>query len=74
MGQTLNLRKRMTEHGFSDAVSDDGEMGAVTPWGRLRGVSVWGKVKYAERIGEHLMVEARLIHRLQPRLNRRGIR
>ena len=72
--QTVNLRKRMSEHRFTDETDGSGEICAVTPWGRLRGVSVWGRVKYAKRIGEQLMVEARLIHRLQPRLNRRGIR
>jgi hypothetical protein len=67
----------MVQHGFENVPGrKDMTKGHVrSPWGELQ----WehgkfaGKVKYAVRYGEHLMLEARLIRRLQPQFNRRGL-
>lgn len=73
IGQSFNVRKRMARHGFAERTSPTGERYVATPWGNLRG-SLDGKVRYSRRFGDHLMIEARLIERLQPRLNRKGVR
>lgn len=75
VGQSLNLRQRFSRsgghnirHGYANNI--------VTPWGTFLndgGVpSVTAKFKAPKRFGEHLMWEARLIMKLQPKFNQRG--
>lgn len=69
VGQTNNLRKRLTEHGCEYARYSHA---TLTPWGRCIDAHV--KYRRGEKLGEWLMREYRLIHRLQPAGNRMGVR
>jgi hypothetical protein len=69
IGQTIELRKRIfTSHGIGWSMFSNW---TITPWGRFRKF----KIKYRPSVkqGDWLMVEQRLIHRLKPRFNRRGV-
>lgn len=68
VGQTLNLKKRMRQHGFR--TGHDGM--ARTPWGNFPDVHI--KANFGLKYGDWAMREARLIRRLQPRYNMAGIR
>lgn len=76
VGQSECVRRRIFNYRFEHCPApEEGYYGFTrTPWG------IWswdcgpvtGKVAYAHRHGEQLMLEARLIRRLQPVLNKRG--
>lgn len=67
VGQTVNLRARFREHGFEYSYAND----VVTPWGRSR--DVFAKFSVSPKYGEWAMRELRLIRRLRPRGNSRGL-
>ncbi len=69
VGSTTNVLKRIKAHGIRLARYSNGYYSA---WGRAHRLLV--KCKVGERYGEWRMWEARLIKRLQPPYNRRGVR
>lgn len=77
VGQSENVRRRITKHGFENyaGLGDIRDGYCSSPWGDIHWSegTLTAKVKYARRFGEQLMVEARLIRRLRPRFNIRGI-
>jgi hypothetical protein len=77
VGQSESIRRRLTDYRFQNRPgADDMFSGHTrTPWGEWRWAEgkITGKVFYARKFGEQLMVEARLIRRIKPLLNRRGI-
>lgn len=66
IGSTDNLSQRIEQHGLNYGYG--GEI--LTVWGTAKRVEF--KYRVCRRFAEWLMVEARLIKRLQPKLNRRG--
>ena len=62
IGQSVNLRDRLKEHGWK---IQQGEV--FTSWGSFR-ASI--KIRIGLRFGEWLMLEARLIRRLRPSFNK----
>lgn len=80
IGQSESVYRRIRDYRFQNhtGVANDRDWWdghTRTPWGEWRWADgkVVGRVKYARRFGEHLMLEARLIRRLRPALNRRGL-
>lgn len=67
VGETTRLRSRLTAHGFSIRYSSL----VHTRWGNASSVVV--KAGMSRRYGDWRYREARLIRRLQPRGNNRGI-
>lgn len=76
VGQSLNLRQRFSRGGGGHNIRHGYAKNIHTPWGDFEnggaGQSVTGKYRVPRRYGEHLMWEARLIMKLQPRFNQRG--
>lgn len=70
VGQTTNLRARLRTHGFRYSYDNR----VMTPWNIPDPKTAALKVKFSERFGDWLMLEARLIRRLQPRCNVAGVR
>lgn len=70
VGASNRIRQRLRQHGLRNHP----EGTTLTPWAAFRWEThlVTVKVKYAKRYGAHLMLEARLIRRLQPMFNVRG--
>lgn len=68
VGQSRNLRQRILQYKFYEAL----DYHTVTPWGAFQDVSI--RFAWEEKFGHSLMLEARLIRRLQPRFNIRGKR
>jgi len=72
VGQSLNLRQRFVGHNIRHGYGKD----IHTPWGDFYDGDgdpcITGKYRVTRRYGEHLMWEARLIIKLQPRFNQRG--
>lgn len=76
VGQSENVRRRLMGYRFENFPDfDRQDYYVMTPWGPWYGCGgeAAGRVFYAKRFGEQLMVEARLIRRLQPEFNRRGL-
>jgi GIY-YIG catalytic domain-containing protein len=77
VGQSTNVRRRIKQHNCENVCGEDvHENGWVaTPWGNFpwSAGNLTGKVKYASRYGEQLMLEARLIRKLKPEGNNRGL-
>lgn len=77
VGQSESVQRRITRYAFRNVPGHeqmhDGH--TATPWGYFhwRDGKITGKVRYAIKFGEHLMAEARLIRKLKPRLNIRGL-
>ena len=80
VGQSESVYRRIRNYRFENYAGTgdarefhDGH--TATPWGNWRWAdgAVVGKVCYANRYGEHLMIEARMIRRLQPIHNLRGL-
>lgn len=69
IGSTQNLRARFRKHGINFARYSNN---IETPWGRCQRISA--KIKVSRKYGDWAMDELRLIRRLQPRLNRVGIK
>lgn len=64
IGQSINVRKRFSMHGFNFAhYSNDYD----TPWGQFDSVVI--KVRFGDRYGDWAMRELRLIKRIKPHLN-----
>ena len=77
VGSTSSLAKRLRQHNIRKHepasylyTVEDAEAKWLTPWGSCRTVKV--KIRPTQKFGEWLMIEARLIKRLQPHLNSRG--
>ena len=70
VGQTTNLRARLRTHCFRYSYDNK----VMTPWNIPDPKTAVLKVKFSERFGDWLMLEARLIRRLQPRCNVAGVR
>lgn len=70
IGQTTNLRGRLQSHGIRYAWPSDR---IEIPWFGPPQGAVRAKVKFPRRLGEHLMLEARLIYRLRPIGNKSGL-
>jgi len=68
VGSTENLADRITGHGIRELRTRN----CTTPWGSFGGVVV--KFRPSRKYGDWLMAEARLIRRLQPPFNKRGVR
>jgi hypothetical protein len=68
IGQTSNLQSRVSAHGIRLSLGG----GFHTKWGYFS--SVIFKIRYGSKMGDWAMREVRLIHRIQPPLNRAGIR
>lgn len=69
VGQSLRVRHRLFHgHGINYTFGSH----IRTPWGMFRSVTF--KVKHGRMYGDWLMTEARLIRRLEPEFNRRGLR
>ncbi len=69
VGSTWNLRKRISEHRIRHGYAKD----IITPWGDYpSSVEVVVRASRSRRLGDWVMRELRLIHRLQPRFNRMG--
>jgi excinuclease UvrABC nuclease subunit len=67
IGSTKNLRNRFSGHGIRHGYAKD----IITPWGDFpNSVGIVIKYKPSKRYGDWLMVEARLIRRLQPEFNK----
>lgn len=77
VGQSENVRRRIKGYRCENWAGRDDHFDGYTdsPWGnaRWRYGGLTAKVRYAARFGEQLMTEARLIYRLRPSFNRRGI-
>jgi hypothetical protein len=77
VGQSECVRRRIHNYRFENFPSPEEFFHGFTrtPWGDWSWSEggVTGKVAYARRYGEQLMTEARLIRRLRPSLNRRGV-
>jgi hypothetical protein len=77
VGQSESVYRRIRNYRFANHTGSgdvfDGY--TMTPWGPFhwRDGKITGKACYPKRYGEHLMLEARLIRRLQPQFNRRGL-
>lgn len=84
VGSTENLRSRISSHvryyrmlsdgalrPLTPAGCDPSEFVLVTPWGNARSITI--KAKRSARFADWLMTEARLILRLQPIGNKRGV-
>ena len=67
VGQTNNLRNRVNQYQFMWGYGSS----LFTPWGQFSSIVM--KVRFGEKLGDWAMREVRLISKLQPRLNRRGI-
>jgi excinuclease UvrABC nuclease subunit len=67
IGQSSNVWKRLLSHNLRLTYSS---WGGITPWGTFRSIVV--KVRRSQREGDWLMIEHRLIKRLQPSMNCRG--
>jgi len=63
VGQTADMAKRMSAHGLRIGYGSS----CLSVWGSHRSVII--KVRFSTAYGDWAMREARLIHRLQPRLN-----
>lgn len=68
VGQSENVAARIAAYNIRFGLGGS----VFTRWGAHRRVAV--KVRYTERYGDWLMIEARLIRRLQPKFNIRGCR
>lgn len=67
VGSSENLPKRLAGYSIRRSFTK----GYITPWGQFSSLRL--KIKLSERAGDWLMWEYRLIDRLQPRCNRRGV-
>lgn len=63
IGQASDLNKRISSHGIRLGYGNS----ILTKWGSFRSVVV--KARFADRMGDWVMREIRLIHRIQPPLN-----
>lgn len=64
IGQSADVLKRLESYKMNYGFSN----GRIyTPWGFCKDLYV--KVRSARRMGEHLMIEARMIARLKPKFN-----
>lgn len=69
VGETENLHKRIV---WGHCIRCTGYSGWITtPWGEFQHVSV--RFRVSRKYGEWAMAERRLIRRLQPQFNRRGV-
>jgi excinuclease UvrABC nuclease subunit len=68
IGQSCNVRDRIRSHGIRGFRYS---AWIKTPWGNARNVRI--KVRPSSRYGDWAMIELRLIKRLRPAGNRRGI-
>ncbi len=67
IGQSNNIRARFARHNIRYGYAQN----IITPWGDVpESVGVFAKIKPSKRLGDWAMWEIRLIHRLQPRLNK----
>ena len=77
VGQSESVYRRIRNYRFENYAgrNDMADGHTRTPWGDWRWADgvIRGKVCYARRYGEHLMIEARMIRRLQPIHNLRGL-
>ena len=75
-GQSLNMKQRFSRGGGGHGIRHGYARNIITPWGDFPNggdkPSVTGKYRTPKRYGEHLMWEARLIMKLQPKFNQRG--
>lgn len=69
VGQTMNLRARFRDHALRYSYDNR----VITPWDVPRPKDAWLKVRFSVAWGDWLMWEARLIRKLQPVGNIRGI-
>lgn len=67
IGQTVDLRNRMSEHDIRHGYAQN----IITPWGDAKDVVL--KVGTSRKYGDWAMRELRLIRRLRPSGNRRGL-
>ena len=78
VGQSENVKRRISGYRCVNRCGEDDPFDGYTssPWGdaHWRDGGLRGKVRYAARFGEQLMTEARLIYRIRPPFNRRGLR
>ena len=78
IGQSESVRRRIDGYRCANVPGqgvDQFDGTTRTPWGEWRWAEggITAKVKYANKYGEQLMVEARLIRKLRPRFNLRGL-
>lgn len=77
IGQSENVRRRIAGYRFENFPGPDEFFHGFTrtPWGdwSWSDSELTAKVVYARRFGEQLMTEARLIRRLRPLMNKRGV-
>lgn len=70
VGSSNKLKRRLKQHGFFN----DYDGYTYTPWGKFPWAQpVTLKVKYPKKHGAHLMLEYRLIRKLRPKFNIRGV-
>jgi len=69
IGETENLRARLSNG--HELRGREYSAWVVTPWGSFKSVDV--KFRLCRRFGQWAMIERRLIRRLQPKFNRRGV-
>lgn len=69
VGQSWDLATRVRRHGVNSARYSNR---IETPWGMADRVTL--KVRYSRRLGDWQMWEARLIYRLRPLGNQKGLR
>src|SRR5690242_8736790 len=70
IGETINMAQRINGHGF--ICSRYSQSLIARSWKNFRFSDIMFKIKYSKRLGEEAMTERRLIHRLKPKLNKKG--
>jgi excinuclease UvrABC nuclease subunit len=71
VGSSTNLRDRIKTYQMHYNTSAEDKPFYTRKWGFWRHISC--RIKYSERLGDWFMIEHRLIVRLQPPFNTRGV-
>lgn len=69
IGSTNNIKSRMCQHQICLARYSNS---VVTPWGYFTDVKI--KIRRSQCFGDWAMIELRLIRKLRPRFNYRGVK